>query len=149
MKAIERILWLAYGNHTQTSEHRELAEIIINRLRKSQQVEKTELMEHIGLDPGLESDNRKFQRIMQPLKGQKSSNPLDLRFVSGFRHGNDRYYSLDRSAFDTSFQNLKRNIRYAIDTEPGQKILELQEKVQDQRKKIEELQNQLDGDVRG
>ncbi|MFC7076114.1 hypothetical protein [Haloarcula halophila] len=35
LKSIQRILWLAYGNHTQTSEYREMAEIIIQRLHQN------------------------------------------------------------------------------------------------------------------
>jgi len=140
MKAIDRILWLAYGNHPQTSEYKEKAQIILNRLRRDSPVEKSVLMEEVGLDPSVESDDRKFKRILQPLKGDKDNNPMDISFLHSFQKGDDRYYALSRSAFDSSLKPVIRNIRYCIETKPEEELIQLQEKVEELRKKNKQLQ---------
>jgi hypothetical protein len=147
MKAIDRILWLAYGNHPQTSEYREKAEKILDYLRRNQHVEKSELMKAVDLDPDVESDDRKFKRILQPLKGDKSGNPMDVTFVTSFQKGNDRFYRLSRDSFDASVKNVIRNIRYAIDTEPDAEIIELRQRVSELEEKNQRLEDQLKGDV--
>jgi hypothetical protein len=138
LKAIDRILWLAYGNHPQTSDYKERAEILLNRLRRDSPVEKSELMEEVGLDPSVESDDRKFKRILQPLKGDKENNPMDISFLNSFQEGDDRYYALSRSAFDASLKPVIRNIRYCIETKPEEEVVRLQKKVKELRKKLEE-----------
>ena len=147
LKAIDRILWLAYGNHPQTSEYREKAEKILDYLRRDQHVEKSELMEFVDLDPDVESDDRKFKRILQPLKGDKSGNPMDITFVTSFQKGDDRFYRLSRDSFDASVKNIVRNIRYAIDTEPDQEIIELREQVAELEEENQRLQDRLKGDA--
>lgn len=147
MKAIDRILWLAYGNHPQTSEYREKAETMLDYLRNNQHVEKSELMKAVDLDPDVESDDRKFKRILQPLKGDKSGNPMDITFVTGFQKGDDRFYRLSRDSFDASVKNVIRNIRYAIDTEPDAEIIDLREKVAKLEEENQRLNNQLNGDL--
>jgi polyhydroxyalkanoate synthesis regulator phasin len=142
LKAIDRILWLAYGNHPQTSEYREKAEKIIDYLRRDQHVEKSELMEFVDLDPDVESDDRKFKRILQPLKGDKSGNPMDITFVTSFQKGDDRFYRLSRDSFDASVKNIVRNIRYAIDTEPDSEIIELREEASELRDRVSELEEE-------
>jgi hypothetical protein len=138
LKAIERILWLAYGNHTQTSEYRELAEIILQRLRNGDFVRKQELMQEVGLDPDSENDDQKFKRVMRPLKGQKKSNPLDVQFVVQRRMDDGSFYALSRDAFDASSRNLVQNIRRAIDSEPHQQVLELKRRVRELQSEQEE-----------
>lgn len=138
LKAIERILWLAYGNHTQTSEYRELAEIILQRLRNGDFVRKQELMQEVGLDPDSENDDQKFKRVMRPLKGQKKSNPLDVQFVVQRRMDDGSFYALSRDAFDASSRNLVQNIRRAIDSEPHQQVLELKRRVRELQSEPEE-----------
>jgi hypothetical protein len=142
LKAIERILWLAYGNHPQTSDYKERAEIILNRLRRDSPVEKSELMEEVGLDPEMESDDRKFKRILQPLKGDKENNPMDISFLNSIQEGDDRYYSLSRSAFDASLKPVIRNIRYCIETKPEEKVLELQKEVKKLREENKKLSSE-------
>jgi hypothetical protein len=145
VKALERILWLAYGNHTQTSEYRELAEILIQRLRNDDLVEKQELMREIGLDPSVESDDQKFKRVMRPLKGQKKSNPLDIQFVVQRRMDDGSYYSLSRDAFDSSSRTVVQNIRRFIDSSPRQVIADLESEIQELREENAELRRKLEG----
>ena len=145
MKALERILWLAYGNHTQTSEYRELAEILIQRLRNDDLVEKQELMREIGLDPSVESDDQKFKRVMRPLKGQKKSNPLDIQFVVQRRMDDGSYYALSRDAFDSSSRTVVQNIRRFIDSSPRQVIADLESEIQELREENAELRRKLEG----
>jgi len=145
VKALERILWLAYGNHTQTSEYRELAEILIQRLRNDDLVEKQELMREIGLDPSVESDDQKFKRVMRPLKGQKKSNPLDIQFVVQRRMDDGSYYALSRDAFDSSSRTVVQNIRRFIDSSPRQVIADLESEIQELREENAELRRKLEG----
>jgi hypothetical protein len=145
VKALERILWLAYGNHTQTSEYRELAEILIQRLRNDDLVKKQELMEEIGLDPSVESDDQKFKRVMRPLKGQKKSNPLDIQFVVQRRMDDGSYYALSRDAFDSSSRTVVQNIRRFIDSSPRQVIANLESEIQELREENAELRRKLEG----
>jgi hypothetical protein len=146
VKALERILWLAYGNHTQTSEYRELAEILIQRLRNDDLVEKQELMREIGLDPSVESDDQKFKRVMRPLKGQKKSNPLDIQFVVQRRMDDGSYYALSRDAFDSSSRTVVQNIRRFIDSSPRQVIADLESEIQELREENAELRRKLEGE---
>ena len=111
MKAIERIKWLAYGNHPQTAKYRKSAETILEHLRNQGATEKSELAEAIGLNTAIESEDRKFKRIMQPLKGDNDSNPLDISFIYSYQDGHDRYYELSRPAFDASLKVVKKNLR--------------------------------------
>lgn len=115
---------------------------MLDYLRNNQHVEKSELMEAVSLDPDVESDDRKFKRILQPLKGDKSGNPLDITFITSFQKGNDRFYRLSRKSFDNSVDNVLRNIRYAIDTKPDEKIIELREEVSELRDQVSELEEE-------
>ena len=149
LKAIQRILWLAYGNHTQTSEYREMAEIIIQRLRKDDFVRKQELMREVGLDPSSENDDQKFKRVMRPLKGQKSSNPLDIQFVIQRQMDDGSHYALSRDAFDASSRNVVQSIRRVIDSEPHQQVRELKQQVRELEEKVEKLQDEGEGIEQG
>ena len=149
LKSIQRILWLAYGNHTQTSEYREMAEAIIQRLRNDDFVKKQDLMEIVGLDPSSENDDQKFKRVMRPLKGQKSSNPVDVQFVVQRQMDDGSYYALSRDAFDASSRNLVQSIRRAIDSEPHQQLVELKQKNRELREKVEDLEEEVDTANRG
>jgi hypothetical protein len=145
LKAIERILWIAYGNHTQTSQYRELAEIITQRLRNDDFVKKQTLMEEVGLDPSSENDDQKFKRVMRPLKGQKSSNPLDIQFVIQRQMDDGSYYALSRDAFDASSRNVVQSIRRVIDSEPHQQVRELKQRVRELEKRLEGGEGSAEG----
>jgi len=145
LKAIERILWIAYGNHTQTSQYRELAEIIIQRLRNDDFVKKQTLMEEVGLNPSSENDDQKFKRVMRPLKGQKSSNPLDIQFVIQRQMDDGSYYALSRDAFDASSRNVVQSIRRVIDSEPHQQVRELKQRVRELEKRLEGGEGSAEG----
>lgn len=101
-------------------------------------MEKSVLMEEVGLNPSVESDDRKFKRILQPLKGDKKNNPMDLSFLNSFQEGDDRYYSLSRSAFDASLKPVVRNIRYCIETKPEEEVVKLQKEVKKLRERLED-----------
>lgn len=148
LKSIQRILWLAYGNHTQTSEYREMAEIIIQRLRNDDLVKKQDLMEDVGLDPSSENDDQKFKRVMRPLKGQKSSNPVDVQFVVQRQMDDGSHYALSRDAFDASSRNLVQSIRRAIDSEPHQQVAELKQENRELREENERFRDQLENEGR-
>lgn len=145
LKAIERILWIAYGNHTQTSQYRELAEIITQRLRNDDFVKKQTLMEEVGLDPSSENDDQKFKRVMRPLKGQKSSNPLDIQFVIQRQMDDGSYYALSRDAFDASSRNVVQSIRRVIDSEPHQQVRELKQRVRELEKRLQGGEGSAEG----
>lgn len=110
MKAIDRILWLAYGNAPASAEYREKADIILSNLSRQHFVERPRLMGVVGLDPGSKSDTAKFNNILRPLRGEKGGNPLDLAFVSSFTADGSRYYQLSRDAFDASVRKLRTDI---------------------------------------
>ena len=143
-KAVKRILWVAYANHTQAKEHREMAEVIIQRLRRDDLVKKQELMEEVGLEPDSENDDQKFKRVMRPLKGQKNSNPLDIQFVVQRRLDDGSFYALSRDAFDASSRTVIQNLRRFIDSEPRREMIELKEENQDLQQRVEELEDRLD-----
>ncbi|WP_313694256.1 hypothetical protein [Halorarum halobium] len=111
-------------------------------------MKKQELMEEVDLDPGSENDDQKFKRVMRPLKGQKSSNPLDVQFVVQRRMDNGSFYALSRDAFDASSRNLVQNLRRFIDTEPHRETRELKQENRELREENEKLREQLDSEGR-
>ena len=66
MKGLEKILYAAYGNHPQSAKHKGKGEEILLALRAAHNIERSELMEAIGLDPDDDNDDRRFQRIIAP-----------------------------------------------------------------------------------
>ena len=117
LKAIDRILWLTYGNHGSSKENREKAEIVLKTLSSSGAVPRSELMRQIGLDEDVESDVDSFNDLVRPLKGKKSSNPLQVCFLLSSKEDGDVYYRLSRGAFSASFLKMKSDILYFLDRE--------------------------------
>lgn len=117
MKAVDRILWLTYGRAPASSDYREKAEIILEELSRTDIVERLELMQSLGLDSESEGDVQKLNRILQPLKGSKSSNPLELTFVSSVKRDGTVCYRVSRDGFDASMNKLRKDVQDFLDTE--------------------------------
>jgi hypothetical protein len=113
MKAIERIGWLAYGNHSMSSETRSDGELVLTYLQNNGCVPRAELAKNTGFGSDIESLNK----VLQPLKGDKQSNPLDLSFVQRIEVDGTVYYKLSREAFDASMKALKTELVAFLDRE--------------------------------
>jgi len=112
-RAIERILWMSYGNHGSSAYHRECGKNILRLLQSSDVATKGELMESIGLDPSSESDHKQFDKTIRPLKGlagSKSGSNPNVAFVNRRHREGTTLYELSRAAFDASFRKLKNDI---------------------------------------
>lgn len=110
LKAIQRILWLAYGNDTTGSENRSKAEVVLEALSNSDSIRRQELMRQIGLDESVESDVDDFNDLVRPLRGNASTNssysePPGLSFLESGEE-----YRLSRTAFDASFKMLRKDV---------------------------------------
>jgi hypothetical protein len=129
LKAIQRILWLAYGNDTTGSETRLKAEVVLEALSNSGSMERGELMQQIGLDESVDGDVNRFNDLVKPLRGNASTNssysePPELSFLES---GDE--YCLSRAAFDASFKKLRNDAvdffeRYKGKTAPDHKTLD-------------------------
>lgn len=129
LKAIDRILWLTYGNHGSSSESREDAEVLLEALSNTDEMKRSELMQQIGLDEEVDKDVREFNNRIKPLKGLKSSNPLSAVFVLSTNRDGDSYCRLSRGAFESWLLELKKEAadfvaRYRGEEVPGARTLE-------------------------
>ena len=115
MKGIEQIKWLCYGNHPQTSEYRDIAEEIINFLRRDEELSRKRLMELLDMNPESEKDKDKFYNILRPLRGNKGSNPLDITVISTYERDGNTFYYLSREGYDASVNSMNGTVRYALD----------------------------------
>jgi len=110
MKALDRIIWLTWGRASSSKEYREKAKSVLRRLHGSGVVSRDELMKEVGLDPKVADDVDDFKKVMRPLRGKKSSNPLGLCFVGETSVEEVDYYWLSRSAFDATERNLRNGV---------------------------------------
>jgi hypothetical protein len=129
LKAIDRILWLTYGNHGSSKEKREDAKVILEALSNGRVVSRSELMRHIGLDEDSSDDVDEFNSVVRPLKGRNSSNPLDMVFVVSEKDDGEVLYRLSRGAFEASLLKLKSDVldlfeRYEGGEVPIHKVLD-------------------------
>lgn len=120
LKAIDRILWLTYGNHGSSKENREKAEIVLEALSNSGVVPRSELMRQIGLDENASDDVDRFNSLVRPLKGRKSSNPLEVGFVLSSQEDGDVVYRLSLGAFSATLLKLKSDVLDFFDRFDGQ-----------------------------
>lgn len=134
-REMEQLLYLCYGNASQTARYKPRARRIISYLIiEGGEVSKEELMEETDLDPSSESDDRRFRRTMQYLKGSWDSerkNPLHTEnhgFVVSMRmEGSTSYYRVSPGEFKRAMNVVVKNIRSYIDTETSERILQLHE----------------------
>jgi hypothetical protein len=129
LKAIQRILWLTYGNHSSSSKSRSDAEVVLQALSKKNAVSRKELMKQIGLNESSSEDVLKFNDRIKPLRGRNPSNPLELCFLVSDKRESGVYYSLSRPAFDASLLKLKSDVldffeRYRGGEVPDSKVLD-------------------------
>lgn len=129
MKAIQRILWLTYGNHSSSSKSRSDAEVVLQALSKKNAVSRKELMRQLGLDESSSEDVMRFNERIKPLRGRNPSNPLELCFVCSDKRESGVYYFLSRPAFDASLLKLKSDVldffeRYRGGEVPDHKVLD-------------------------
>lgn len=110
LKAIQRILWLTYGNHSSSSKSRSDAEVVLEALSNQEEVERSELMRQIGLDESSNDDVDKFNDRIKPLRGRNSSNALNMCFVVSDKREDGVFYTLSRPVFDISLFNLRDSI---------------------------------------
>lgn len=117
LKAIERILWIAYGNHSASADTRRDAEKILNRLQGSGLVHRDELMQTVDLDPQSDSDRSSFSNLLAPLRGSNKVGPLNIQFVTRRSVEGDPHYRVSRDAFDASFEKMKSDVLYLLQGE--------------------------------
>jgi hypothetical protein len=122
LKAIDRILWLAYGNDATGSKTREKIDIILQALANSGSMPRSRLMEQFGMDESDEGDVDSFNDMIKPLRGNPSTNssfshPPELCFL---KSGDE--YSLSRSAFDASLLKLRKDVVDFVDRSSGKQV---------------------------
>jgi hypothetical protein len=117
-RVLDQLIALSYGNHAKTGQQREDARVLIKYLVRNGESTKQELMRAIDLDPGSESDDKRFLRTVQWLTGnweKERKNPLhvsDRDFVLGRRvAGSTSYYRLSPEGFRRSTNQLRNGIR--------------------------------------
>ncbi|MFU1780271.1 hypothetical protein ACM16X_02695 [Haloarcula japonica] len=131
---MEQLLYLCYGNASQTARHKPRARNIVSCLVEEGEMSKKELMRTCGLNPGSESDDRKFRRTMQYLKGSwdtERKNPLHTEnhgfVVSTTMEGSTSYYQVSPGEFRRAMNVVVKNLRGFLDTELAKVILGLRE----------------------
>lgn len=117
MKAIERILWIAYGNHSASADTRDDAEKILERLQNNGLVHRDELMRTVDLEPSSDSDRSSFSNLLAPLRGSNKVGPLNIQFVTRRSVEGEAYYRVSRDAFDASFEKMKSDVLYLLESE--------------------------------
>ncbi len=110
MKAIDRILFLTYGNHSAIGEKREEARIVLNYLNSSELVSQEHLMEELGYNPDSDNEQKQFFRLVAPLKGSKSGNPLSVGVVASERTAGRTDYRLSKDMFDGSMGVVRSDV---------------------------------------
>ena len=111
----KRVRFIAYGNHSASSNTRVKASRILRRLRDNGLVPRDELMRTVGLDPESESDRSSFSNLLVPLRGSNRAGPLNIRFIARELVDEEPYYRLSRTAFDASFEKLRRDVLYLME----------------------------------
>lgn len=142
---MDQALRLVFGNHPNTSEYKDIAEEIINYLRREKQIEKKVLMDRVGLNPSSDADEQKFNNIMRYLKGSAKQNILEVGLVNNFQHSGKSYYALDKTGFRKTFNNLRANVIYLLENEPDEDVVTLKEKLKEKDDRIETLEDRLEG----
>jgi hypothetical protein len=122
LKAIDRILWLAYGNDATGSKTREKMDIILQALANSGSMPRSDLMEMFGMDESDDGDVDSFNDMIKPLRGNPSTNssfshPPELGFLES-----GGAYSLSRSAFDASLLKLRKDVVDFVDRSSGKQV---------------------------
>lgn len=120
LKALDRIIWLTWGRASSSKEYREKAKSVLRRLHSSGVESREDLMREIGLDPSIQEEVDTFNKVMRPLRGKKSSNPLGLCFLSHARVEGRDYYWLSRSPFDATERNLRTSVVSLLKGEDGE-----------------------------
>ncbi|MCU4754511.1 hypothetical protein OB919_21500, partial [Halobacteria archaeon AArc-curdl1] len=121
-RAMEQLLYLCYGNASQTSRYKDHGEKIVSHLIANGETRKQDLMRAAGLNPKVESDDRKFKRVARYLRGSWDSegkNPLHTEnhgfVVSSRMEGTTSYYQLSPGEFKRAMNVVVSNIRSFID----------------------------------
>lgn len=115
LKAIDRILWLTYGNHASSSKSREEAELILDTLSRSGKSRRGEVMSQLGLDESSDEDVDLFNKRIRPLKGTRSGSPLQVGFLHSSIEGNEHYISLSVPVFDATWRGLRNEVLEFVD----------------------------------
>lgn len=117
LKAIDRILWLTYGNHGSSKEKRENAEVILQSLSGGEAVRREQLMQRIGLSEDNNSDVDSFNSLVRPLKGTRKGSPFPVQFVCSFTREGDVYLKLSEEAFSATWNYLKLSVLKFIENQ--------------------------------
>lgn len=134
MKGLDAILYACYGNHSGTAAQKEIAEDVLLVLRADHRLARDDLMRYLdqrhakGFDPDVERDVRRFDRLLGPLRGD---NPLDWHVIRSFQQDGTVYYTLSRTAFDTSLKRTTKNIRDFLTGDENKRLKELAAKLPD------------------
>jgi hypothetical protein len=107
LKALDRILWLTYGNNASSSKSREEAKVILETLSRRGEVARGEIMDQLGLDESTDEDVDLFNKRIRPLKGSRSGSPLLVGFLVSSTRDGDVYLRLSQDVFDVTWRSLK------------------------------------------
>jgi hypothetical protein len=119
LKAIDRILWLTYGNHGSSKDKREDAEVVLEALSNGGVVSRSELMQRIGLSEDTNSDVDEFNSVLRPLKGTRKGSPFPVQFVCLFTRDGDVYLKLSEEAFSATWSYLRMSVLKFIENQHG------------------------------
>lgn len=122
LKAIDRILWLTYGNHSNSSKSREDAEVVLEALSGGEAVRREELMRQIGLSESVNDDVDLFNKRIRPLKGTRKGSPFPLQFVYSFTRDGDVYLKLSEEAFSATWNYLKLSVLKFLDKHHSREV---------------------------
>lgn len=123
-RELDQLLWLAYCNHQNTYRYRKQGRKVLEQLLNKGEMEKSELMQLLDLEPGADSDDQRFRRMMQYLRGswvEEKKNPLHTEnhafLVSLTERGGEAFYRVNVREFRNSLNVAVKNIRDFLDDE--------------------------------
>jgi hypothetical protein len=129
-RVMDQLLYLCYSNASQTARYKPIGRSVLSRLIEEGQVSKQDLMREAGLNPRSESDDRRFRRAMQYLKGNWDSerkNPLHTEnhgfVVSTVQEGSTAYFEVSPGEFRRSMNVVVKSVRAFLGSDPAASVV--------------------------
>ena len=131
MRGIDQLIELCYGNSVTEQTEKE-ARLVLRVLGAYNGLTRERLIEELDLEENYADPGKKLDDILSPLRGNKGHVPIQA-IVSEQRSG-ETYYHLSTHALSSSFNSVKENVKYVMESDNLQTEIEpLKSEIRDLR----------------
>lgn len=121
MRGIDQLIELCYGNSVTEQTEKE-GRLVLRLLGAYNGMKRQEIIQELDLEDNYADPGKKLDDILSPLRGNKGHVPIQA-VVSEQRDG-DTYYHLSVHALTSSFNSVKENVKYVMESDNLQTEIE-------------------------